>query len=126
MRGLGFLIKALILVESGGDDSVVGDKHLRDKAYGPLQIRQPVCDDYNRVHGTNYRAGIVLGNRKLSEKICSWYTNHYATKSRLGRSPTDEDRARIWNGGPDGWKRSSTKAYWQKVSRELKKKGGTK
>ena len=117
---LGLLLQAIAVVESGGNDRAIGDRHLLQKAYGSLQIRQPVCDDYNQAHVTKYRAIQMRGNRALSEEICRWYINHYATKARLGRPPTDEDRARIWNGGPSGWKKKSTKSYWRKVVRYKK------
>ncbi|HLP43934.1 MAG TPA: hypothetical protein VK145_01495 [Candidatus Nanoarchaeia archaeon] len=114
------LVNALIQVESGGDDSAVGDKNLKNKAYGCLQVRQDCVDDVNRVYGTNYRAKDCLNDRALSIKIYELYMKLYATKKRLGREPTDEDRARIWNGGPNGWKKSSTKKYWAKVKKKLK------
>ncbi len=85
------LITALIQVESRGNDNVVGDKHLKDKAYGSLQIRKPCVQDVNKRYGTNYRAEDCLGNRELSIKI--------------------------WNGGPKGFKKKSTQAYWEKVRR---------
>jgi hypothetical protein len=114
------LVEALIQVESGGDDSVVGDTNLKNKAYGCLQIRQPCVDDVNRALGTNYRAEDCQNDRSLSIKIFECYIGLYATKKRLDREPTDEDRARIWNGGPNGWKKSSTEKYWTKVKKELK------
>lgn len=114
------LVKALIVVESGGNDRAHGDKHLKEQAYGCLQIRQPCVDDVNRRHGTKYRAEDCLGNRELSIWIFSRYMDIYATKARIGRQPTDQDRARIWNGGPSGWKRSSTIPYWNKVRRAMK------
>lgn len=114
------LIEALIQVESGGDDSAVGDKNLKNKAYGCLQIRKPCVDDVNKAYGTNYSAEDCRNNRELSIKIFELYMKLYATKKRLGREPTDEDRARIWNGGPNGWKKSSTEKYWTKVKDELK------
>ena len=40
----------------------------------------------------------------------------YATKERLGHDATNEDIARIHNGGPNGWRSSSTEGYWRKVS----------
>jgi hypothetical protein len=113
------LIAALITVESSGNDQAVGDKHLRQKAYGCLQIRQPVCDDINRRYGTSYKAEDCLGNRKLSIEFCKLYIDMYAKSSRLGRTPTDEDKARIWNGGPNGWRRPSTEGYWKKVHKAL-------
>jgi hypothetical protein len=47
------------------------------------------------------------------------YMQRYATKHRLGRKPTLEDMARIHNGGPNGWKKESTKPYWEKVKKLL-------
>jgi|TARA_B100002003_G_scaffold19578_2_gene16180 hypothetical protein len=114
------LIKAIEEVESGGNTSAVGDRHLSDKAYGCLQIRQPCVDDYNRWHKTNYRAEQMLGNYELSIAICREYIDYYAIERRIGREPTLQDMARIWNGGPNGYKKPSTKKYWEKVKEVLK------
>ncbi len=116
------LLQAQILVESNGDDKAIGDKHLRNRAFGCLGIRQPAVDDYNRVHKTAHRAEECLDNRELSVKIYTFYIHNYATSRRLGRTPTDEDKARIWNGGPNGWRNPSTVKYWVKVSRVLESK----
>jgi len=114
------LVKAIIQVESGGVDTAIGDKHLKDKAYGSMQIRKPVCLDVNKVYGTFLRAEDMLGNRQLSVDTFYKYMDIYVTKKRLGREPTDEDRARAWNGGgPSGWKRDTTIGYWAKVKRYL-------
>lgn len=124
------LIAALIQVESSNRDAPEpGDK--LDKygnlvpesewAYGPLQIRGVCIRDYNRIYGTNYRAQDCHGNRALSIQICKGYIDYYATKKRCGRIPTDEDKARIWNGGPSGWKRKvATEDHWTKVKKHLK------
>jgi hypothetical protein len=45
------------------------------------------------------------------------YMDRYATAERLGHEPTIEDIARIHNGGPDGYKKSSTDKYWEKVKK---------
>lgn len=115
------LIEALILVESGGDDNAVGDRNLANKAYGCLQIRQPYLDDviaeFPQLKGE--KAEALLGNRNLSTSVFEAYMEIYATPARLGRPVTDQDRARIHNGGPDGWKKQSTAAYWNKVSKVL-------
>lgn len=116
------LMPLLIQVESSGQNGLVGDKDRYHKAYGPLQIRQPVCDDYNRVHGTKVQAQDCRHDLRLSKKICRWYLKFYAAEKHLGRKPTIEDCARIWNGGPDGWREGKTKPYWAKVKRELNKK----
>ncbi len=33
------LVEALIQVESTGNDRALGDKYMKEKAYGPLQVR---------------------------------------------------------------------------------------
>lgn len=113
------LVCAIGAWESRGNDWAIGDKHLKNKAYGSHQIRKGCLDDVNRVWGTKYRPEDMLGNRALSMKVYETYIGMYATRKRLGRTPTMEDMARIWNGGPDGWKKSSTLAYWQRVKKFL-------
>ena len=113
------LVAALIQVESGGNDNAIGDLNLDQKAYGCLQIRQPCVDDVNRRHETSYKAEDCLGKRALSIWLCQKYIAMYATQKRLGHVPTDEDKARIWNGGPNGWRKKSTEAYWAKVKKVL-------
>lgn len=113
------LVEALIAVESAGNDYALGDTNLPDHAYGCLQIRQPLCDDIYRRYGLQYSAESCQGNRQLSLKIFGLYMDMYATEGRLGHVPTDEDKARIWNGGPSGWRRKSTVPYWNKVKRVL-------
>jgi hypothetical protein len=116
------LKQAIIQVESNGNDFAIGDKHLVDMAYGAMQIRKPVCIDVNNRFGYTAKAQDMLGNRALSERYFDCYMSIYAQPSRLGRPVTDEDRARIWNGGPNGHKRSSTVPYWNKVKKLINKK----
>jgi len=111
----GALVKAIAMQESGGNDKAVGDKLLGSKAYGALQVRQPCVDDVNRKCGTHYLAKDCLGNRALSELICREYIDLYATEKRLGHKPTDQDMARIWNGGPNGYKSLLTVSYWTHI-----------
>lgn len=115
------LITALIEQESHGDDCAVGDKNLKDHAYGCLQIRQCVVADYDRWNNTDYQAKDMLGNRMLSIKVCKDYIDHYASEKRIGRTPTEEDMARIWNGGPSGWKKKQTLSYWKSVEHILER-----
>lgn len=113
---------AIIQVESGGDDFAIGDRDLDYSAYGPLQIRYPYVKDVNNRFGTNYRARMCLGNRELSLDIFRKYMSIYATERRLGRAVTDEDIARIHNGGPAGYIKNNSRLsqnagiYWQKVA----------
>lgn len=109
------LLDAQIQVESGGNDYALGDQNLPNHAYGCLQIREPVIADVNAHFGTHYYPQQMLGNRPYSIDVWTKYLAIYATDSRIGRPVTDEDRARIWNGGPAGWNESSTLGYWQKI-----------
>jgi diadenosine tetraphosphatase ApaH/serine/threonine PP2A family protein phosphatase len=109
------LTPALVRVESGGNPMAIGDG---GKAYGPLQIRQEVLDDFNRWTGRSVTLRDCFSIR-LSREICQAYLAHYATPARLGRPVTDQDRARIWNGGPNGYKKTATLKYWAKVQKHL-------
>ena len=107
------LLAALLAVESGGNDRAVGD---HGRAIGALQIHAGVVSDVNRHHGTHYtHAGMV--RRADAVAVATLYLGTYATRERIGRPVTDEDRARIWNGGPNGWRKAATKAYAERVRR---------
>jgi hypothetical protein len=110
------LLAALTQVESNGNARAVGDS---GRAKGSLQIWQVVCIDVNRAYGTAYVHDDAFDVAKARD-ICRKYLDLYATPKRLGRAVTDEDRARIWNGGPSGWKKSSTLKYWAKVKAALR------
>ena len=110
------LIPALEQVESKGDPKAVGDK---GKAFGILQIWEVVIIDVNRAKGTSYTHEDAFDPEK-ARAICRAYLSIYCTERRLGRKPTMEDAARIWNGGPNGFKKAATIGYWAKVQRELR------
>jgi hypothetical protein len=116
-----YFLQALIQVESVGNDRAIGDHNKREMAYGPLQVRQPCVDDVNRRYGTHIKAKDLMGDRATSMWVCQKYLGLYATQRRLGKEPAYEDMARIWNGGPNGWKSKGTIAYWSKVNRQLQK-----
>ena len=109
------LLPALVKVESNGNPRAVGD---RGKALGQLQIWSVVIQDVNRAYGKAYVHADAFCPAK-SEAICRAYLAIYCTPKRLGRQPTMEDAARIWNGGPNGHKKTATLSYWQKVARAL-------
>ena len=111
------LILALILVESGGDDFAIGDD---GRAYGCLQLRAGYVQDAAEYAGEDWVHSDAF-DRETSIKIVNAYMNRYATSARLGRQPTLEDIARIHNGGPNGYCKESTEAYWVKVKTELNK-----
>lgn len=112
------LHKAIHQVESSGrtGPGIVGDG---GKAIGPLQIWQACWHDaveFDPSIGGVYQDCHDL---KYACKIFDAYTARYATERRLGRPVTDQDRARIWNGGPNGYKKKATLKYWKKVKEHL-------
>lgn len=115
-------LAALIMVESGGDKKAIGDRNLKNKAYGVCQIRQPYLDDVNRVAKTNYTMQQVAASESLSRWCTVVYIKHYGKRyTRLtGKPLTAEVAARLHNGGPNGWKKKSTDAHWNKVKARLK------
>ena len=105
------LIDALIHVESKGNIHAVGDN---GRAIGCLQIHKGTVDDVNKAYGCSY----TYEDRKCpikSREICKKYLVLHG-----GYRASSETYARIWNGGPRGHKRSSTRSYWRRVKRHLK------
>ncbi len=112
------LIPLLIQVESGGRADAVGDN---GKAVGILQIHPIVVEDVNRIYQTKYTPADRL-NKAKSMNICRLYLKYYGTRYQLktGKKATLETLCRIWNGGPDGWKKQATIQYWKKVQKAMK------
>lgn len=126
MNLLPALISAMIAVESGGDFRAVGDG---GRALGILQIHKEVIADVNRIYKTSFRHKDSL-NPVLAREICELYLRHYAAPvfaqgatpgklCALSELQNAEICARIWNGGPAGWKKEATRGYWEKVRREM-------
>ena len=109
------LIDAICKVESNNGMYIVGDN---GKAIGCLQIWKTVVDDVNKYSKVKYSYADRY-NKMKSYEIFKLYIGHYATKKRRGRKPTNEDMARIWNGGPNGYKKTSTIKYWNKVKKYI-------
>lgn len=114
------LLPFLAQVESANDPNAIGDN---GRAVGILQIHKCVVDDVNRILGADVFKYSDRKNQGLSWRIAGIYLGHYGRHyERLtGKSATHEVLARIWNGGPDGWKKPSTLKYWKRVQKELKK-----
>jgi hypothetical protein len=106
---LGPLIAALITVESNGRDNAIGDAGL---AIGALQIHRAVVVDANRIAGTSYTHQ-QMTNRVAARRVCEIYLSRYAA------GKTNEEAARIWNGGPTGHRKPATISYWNKVKKHL-------
>ena len=115
------LFNAIRRVETGGGSHpryAVGD---RDRSRGPYQISEAYYNDAVqqdpslRDGGKSYANVMGPGSMEYSERVMQAYMNRYATEARLGHPATDQDIARIHNGGPNGYKRKGTSRYWRKV-----------
>jgi len=100
------LLDKIWLVESSGrTDPPDGDG---GKAVGPLQIHQCVLDDVNEKYGMNFTIDDCreIESAKLIVKlyITMWMDAY-----------KEEIAARIFNGGPRGWRKKSTDAHWRKI-----------
>lgn len=104
---LSAIIAILVSIESNGNDLAIGDG---GAARGPLQIHKSVVEDVNRISGRKFQWKRMT-NRAEATQVATIYLSHYATEARLGHKPTGEDVARIWNGGPNGYKRTATDGY---------------
>ncbi len=102
------LLSALIQIESGGNDLAKG----RHGELGALQIKPILVRDVNRIMGTSY-AHQQVTNRETATFIANAYLSHY------GKNLSDESLARLWQGGPKGLRKPSTRAYGRRVMRKL-------
>lgn len=112
------LINALIHVESRGNDSAIGDRHLvGNEAVGALQIRPIMVREVNRIlklkkSDKRFKLSDRFDREKTIEMFLVW-KNHHHPEGNF------EKIARNWNGGPKGYKKSRTEKYWVKVQQEL-------
>ena len=109
------LMAAMCEVESNGDCSKVG----KVGELGCYQIRECFWLDaleWDSSIGGEYEDVI---DREYAEKVIYAFWERYANEKRLGRPVTDEDRARMHNGGPNGYKKTKTIKYWDKVQKIL-------
>ena len=91
-------------------------------SHNQYQIRDVCVQDVNRIYNTHYTMHNAYNHEKSKEIAILYLTywgNEYVKSQH--RIPTDETYARIWNGGPNGWKKKSTKKYWNKVKKHLNK-----
>lgn len=110
------LLAAIIAVESGGDDTAIGNHG----EHGALQVRQCVLDDVNARRGTHYTLS-DMHVRSNAVHCARLYLDIWATRERLGHEPTDADRAMIFHAGPTGFRKPHARAYWREVKAHLRK-----
>jgi hypothetical protein len=112
------LWSAIASVESGGNPLAFNPA---DGAAGIVQIRQTCVDDCNRIAR---RRGLPVQfasadrfnpekSRQMWDLYLAYYGEHY--ERTTGLPPTNEVYARLWNGGPTGWKKDATAPYWARV-----------
>jgi hypothetical protein len=111
------LIDALIVVESNGNESAVGDRHLGAPSIGVLQIRPIMVREVNRIlklknSDKRYSLKDRFNKEKSIEMFMIWYEFHH-------KDSDFEAIARSWNGGPKGPKNPKTYNYWKKVENQL-------
>ena len=108
------IFTAIVAIESGGNVNAVGDN---GKAVGPAQIWEITVRDCNLILGKPvFKVGDRISLTK-SAQMFQIYTEHYG--KRYGVPVTDEVRAKVWNGGPNGPKKPATQKYWNKVKAKL-------
>lgn len=114
----GELLSALIFVESRGNDSAIGDKHLvGNEAVGALQIRPIMVREVNRICkiiGSHQHFALKdrFDRNKSIHMFMVWKDYHH-------KNDSDETIARNWNGGPKGYKKDRTVKYWNKIEKQL-------
>lgn len=127
------ILQVLAVVETGNAENAVGD---HGRSWGCLQIRQCCLDDVYRIQGIWKRQGRITKvvrytkadcfSRVKSHEIAKIYLAYYGEqyeKDHPGRKVTAEVLARIWNGGPKGYLKSTTIGYWKNAYAVLIKNG---
>ena len=120
------LWSAQVAVESRGNARAYNG---RSGATGIVQIRMSALADVNRIARSmglvvQYKPSDRLDPAKAREMwrlYLAYYGECYAEET--GRQPSYQVYARIWNGGPTGWRKRDTRGYWGRV-RNLMTRGG--
>lgn len=107
---------AIRTIETGdkanGGLGAVGDHYA---AIGPYQIHKDCYKDaceYDPTLVKDHKYEDCLKDKEYSERVLQAYINRY-----LPKGGTFEDAARIWNGGPKGYKKKSTLGYLAKFKK---------
>ncbi len=104
------LVDAVMYVESRNNPNAWNK---REDACGVLQIRPIMIKDVNRILKRNQYTLNDRWNKTKSIEIFYIIQEYYSPNG------TPERIARVWNGGPNGYKKQQTLAYWHKVKQQL-------
>ena len=107
-----FLLQAILMVESSGNNRAVG----KAGELGCMQISAIAKRDILRIAKDTPSNRF---NREQSLAMAKVYLGHYVTRERLGREPTLRDYALVWHHGPKGWTKVGYSAYWDRVMNYL-------
>lgn len=109
------LLDAIETVESHGNTGAIGDG---GKAFGAYQLHKSYVEDFNRFFHKSYSHVDAFSRQKAREMV-KLYLEKYgrAYERKTGKKATPEVLARIHNGGPVGWKKETTKPYWNKIKK---------
>ena len=85
------------------------------------QLRPIWVEDVNRISGQRITFEQAVSDDAVARACIRAYWEYYGARYyRLTlRQPNAEVLARIHNGGPDGWRMPSTRAYWYRVKSAL-------
>lgn len=92
-----------------------------ENAVGIAQIRPIYIADLNRIVGRDKYCLEDAWDPAKSREMFLLYTGYWIERYRLPDTP--ENRARIHNGGPRGYRKDSTIPYWNKVRATLEGQG---
>lgn len=106
------LIYAIGMHESRCDPNIINKS---EGARGFLQIRPTCVDEANRLLGKEVFDTIDCYSVSKSIMIFSIIQDHYNPKWNK------EVAAKLWNGGPQWYKKEGVKNYWLNVKKYLKK-----
>lgn len=115
-------LRRIAAVESGCDDGAV---NAAEGAYGRYQIRAAYLADANDYLGTTYTLSEMHDPAKAAAVVRGYLMRYGARRERAtGRPVTEEELARIHNGGPDGASRDATLPYLRLFREAGGAKGG--
>ena len=94
--------------ESGGtfDNRLIGDRNLRNKAYGAFQVRLPALKDFNDTYGTEYSMKDLADpavNARVGVGYLALQRDRYGAKDSV-------EMAAMYNGGPQAVERQNKNA----------------
>jgi len=105
------LIESMLTILLLCENSHVDNK--KENAIGKYQIRPIFVEDVNRILGVDVFEHSQARKKEYARRMIRTYLYHYGKRYKkvTGQEPTIEVLARIFNGGPNGYMKISTKNY---------------